>query len=135
MYTQTVHVYMYIRDLSHLLERGGGGWAGTKGMGVIPFYAPENGGLHKILQPFLRGHVFLCNPISFLQKRYKTEVISNKSNIISHQNDCITKQHNVVYNSPLTLEKLTSFISQYYSVSLSSDSLTEGKYSLISIQA
>ena len=34
------------------------------GVGVISFCAPENGGLHKILQPFLRGHVFLRIPIS-----------------------------------------------------------------------
>ena len=42
----------------HLLEGGrggGGGWC--KWGGVIPFCAPENRGLHKILQPFLRGHV------------------------------------------------------------------------------
>ena len=30
--------------------RGGGG-AGTNGVGVIPFCAPENRGLHKIVQP------------------------------------------------------------------------------------
>ena len=38
---------------------GGGGWAGANGVGVISFCAPENGGLHKILQPFLRGHVHM----------------------------------------------------------------------------
>ena len=41
---------------------------GGKG-GVIPFYAPKTEGLLKILQPFVRGHVFLCIPISFLQKK------------------------------------------------------------------
>ena len=46
-----------------------GGWVGANGVGVIPFCAPENGGLHKIVQPFLRGHVFLCIPISVPQKR------------------------------------------------------------------
>ena len=46
-----------------------GVWAGANGVGVIPFCAPENGGLHKIVQPFLRGHVFLCIPISVPQKR------------------------------------------------------------------
>ena len=56
-------------------------------MGVIPFCAPENGGLYKIVQPFLRGHVFLCIPISIPQKRNKTEGINNKSNIIYYQND------------------------------------------------
>ena len=29
----------------------GGGGAGTNGVGVIPFCAPENRGLHKIVQP------------------------------------------------------------------------------------
>ena len=28
------------------------------------FCRPENGGLYKIVQPFLRDHVFLCIPIS-----------------------------------------------------------------------
>ena len=50
---------------SHLLE--GVGW--WKWGGVIPFCAPQNGGLHDILQPFRRGHAFLCIPISFPQKR------------------------------------------------------------------
>ena len=91
----------------HLLKEGGGvgGWAGANGVGVIPFCAPENGGLHKIVQPFLRGHVFLCIPISVPQKRNNTEGINSKSNIIYHQNDGITNQHNMVYSSPFTLEK------------------------------
>ena len=38
------------------------------GVGVIHFCAPENGELHKIVQPFLRGHVFLCILISVPQK-------------------------------------------------------------------
>ena len=45
----------------------------------------------------------------------------------------------MVYRSPFTLEKQTSCITQYYSISLSSDSLfeelVEGKYSLLSVQA
>ena len=49
-------------------------------VGVIPFSAPQNGGLHNILQPFLRGQVFFGIPISFLQKK-NTEGI-NKSNIV-----------------------------------------------------
>ena len=41
----------------------GGGGGGSSGAGanrveVIPFCAIENEGLHKILQPFLKGHVF-----------------------------------------------------------------------------
>ena len=76
-------------------------------VGVIPFSAPKNGGLHNILQPFLRGHVFLCIPISFLQKRNNTEGI-NKSNIVYYQNDSITNQHNRVIGIPFTLEKSTS---------------------------
>ena len=51
---------------------GGGGaegvlWAGANGVGVIPFCVPENRGLHKIA--YLRGHVFLCLPVSFPQKK------------------------------------------------------------------
>ena len=54
---------------------GGGGvegvWgAGANGVGVIPFCVPENRGLHKIA--YLRGHVFLCLPVSFPQKRINT---------------------------------------------------------------
>ena len=58
--------------------------------------------------------------------------------IIYHQNDGIPNQHSMVYSSPLTLEKKSSCITHYYSISLSSDSLfeelIEGKYSLISVQ-
>ena len=49
------------------------GWVGANGVGIIPFCAPKNGGLHKIRRPFVRGHVFLCIPISFLQMRNNTE--------------------------------------------------------------
>ena len=52
-------------------------WAVANGVGVVPFCAPENRGLHKIVQPYLRGHVFLCLPISFPQKRNNTEGINN----------------------------------------------------------
>ena len=42
--------------------RGRGGWAGANGVGVIPFCAPENGGLHKIVQPFrLNLTRYLCS--------------------------------------------------------------------------
>ena len=37
--------------------------------GVVLFSGPGHGGLHKILQPYLRGRVFLYIPISFLQKQ------------------------------------------------------------------
>lgn len=75
-------------------------------VGVIPFCAPENGGLHKIVQPFLRGHVFLCIPHFFVpQNRNNIEVINNKTNIIYYQNDGITNQYNMVHSSPFTLEK------------------------------
>ena len=56
---------------------GGGLWAVANGVGVVPFCAPENRGLHKIVQPYLRGHVFLCLPIPFPQKRNNTEGINN----------------------------------------------------------
>ena len=84
---------------------GGGGWAGANGVGVILFCAPENGGLHKIVPPFLRGHVFLCIPISVPRKRNNTEGINRTSNIIHYQNDGITNQHNMVYSNPFALEK------------------------------
>ena len=57
--------------------RGGRGGAGANGVGVIPFCAPENRGLHKIVQPYLRGHVVLCLPISFPQKWNNTGRINN----------------------------------------------------------
>ena len=82
---------------SHLLE--GVGWC--KWGGVIPLSAPKNGGLHNILQPFLRGHLFLFISISLLQKRNNTEGI-NKSNIVYYQNDGITNQHNLVFGIPFT---------------------------------
>ena len=91
------------------------------------------------MQPFLRGHVFLCISISVPQKRNDTEGINKRSDIIYYQNDGITNRHNMVSRSPFTLEKQTSCITQYYSISLSSDSLfeelVEGKYSSISVQA
>ena len=111
----------------HLLR----GWVGANGVGGIHFCAPKTGGLHKILRPFLRGHVFLCIPISFLQKRNNTEGINVSINVY-YQNDGITNQHNLMYGIHFTLEKSTSCINHYNSVSLSSDSLfeelIEGKY-------
>ena len=93
-----------LRDRSFI--RGGGGGGGLVQMGWgYTFCAPENGGLHKIVQPFLRGHVFLRITLSVPQKRNKTEGINNKSNIIYYQNGCITNQHNMVYSSPFTLQK------------------------------
>ena len=49
-------------------------------MGIIPFCVPENKGLDKIVQPFLRGHdVFqFCVPISVPQKRNNTEGIKKQ---------------------------------------------------------
>ena len=105
------------------------GWC--KWVGGIHFCAPKTGGLRKILQPFLRGHVFLCIPISFLPKRFNTEGI-NMSNIVYYQNDGIANQHNLVYGINFTLEKSTSCIIQYNSVSPFSvspfEELIEGKY-------
>ena len=64
--------------------RGGGGssGAGANLVGVMPFCAIENEGLHKILQPFLKGHVFCCIPISILQKRNNKGGINYTSNIV-----------------------------------------------------
>ena len=53
---------------------------------MVVFLHPKMGGLHNILQPFLRGHVFFGIPISFLQKNNNAEGI-NKSNIVYYQND------------------------------------------------
>ena len=69
----------------HLLE--GLGWCKWDGVGVIPFCAPKYGGLHNILQPFRRGHVFLCIPISFPQTERNNAEGNNKSNIVYYQND------------------------------------------------
>ena len=72
-------IILKIRDRSLFIRGWGGGglWAVANGVGVVPFCAPENRGLHKIVQPYLRGHVFLCLPISFPQKRNNTEGINN----------------------------------------------------------
>ena len=71
-------IILKIRDRSFIRGGWGGGlWAVANGVGVVPFCAPENRGLHKIVQPYLRGHVFLCLPISFPQKRNNTEGINN----------------------------------------------------------
>ena len=53
---------------------------GANGVGIIPFCVPENKGLDKIVQPFLRGHVvfLFCVQISVTQKRNNTEGIKNK---------------------------------------------------------
>ena len=68
----------------HLLEVGGGGWASANGEGVIPFCVPENEGLHKILQPFLRDHVFFfVHYILLSTKENITEGTNNKSNLFS----------------------------------------------------
>ena len=51
----------------HLLQGGGGGWAGANGVGVIPFCAPENGGLRRIVQPFrLNLTRYLCSEFNGL---------------------------------------------------------------------
>ena len=57
-------------------------WAGANVVGVIRFCAPKNGlggggGLHKIVQPFLTGHVFLCIPISVRKEQVKYYFLSN----------------------------------------------------------
>ena len=64
------------------LTLGGGGQvagAGANRVGVIPFCAIENEGLHKILHSFLKGKVFFCIPISILQKRNNKGGINNTS--------------------------------------------------------
>ena len=62
---------------------GGVKGADANRVGIIPFCAIENEGLHKILQPFLKGHVFFfCIPISILQKRNNKGGINNTSNIV-----------------------------------------------------
>ena len=70
-----------IRDRSFIR----GGCPGANGERVIPFCVPENEGLHKILQPFLSGHVFLCITFSYLQK--KTALKAPTTSQIYYQND------------------------------------------------
>ena len=93
---ESLHVCL---GTGHLLEGGGGelvqmGWGYT-------FCAPENGGLHKIVQPFLRGMYFCALHFPF----HKKETTVEESNISYFQNDGITNQHNMVYSSPFTLQK------------------------------
>ena len=67
------------------------------GVGVISFCAIENEGLHKILQSFLKGHVFFCIPISILQKRNNNGgTITRQILVYFYQNDGIPNQHNMV---------------------------------------
>ena len=76
---------------------GGSSGAGANRVGVIPFCAIENEGLHKILQPFLKGHEFFCIPVSILQKRNNKGGINNTLNIRFYQNDGIANQPNMVF--------------------------------------
>ena len=58
---------------------GGGGSSGAVAnrVGVIPFCAIENEGLHKILQPFLKGHVFFASQFpSYKKETTKEESIT-----------------------------------------------------------
>ena len=65
---------------------GGWGWgssgAGANRVGVIPFCAIEYEGLHKILQPFLKGHVFFLHSNFHPTKRNNKGGINNTSNIV-----------------------------------------------------
>ena len=51
-------------------------------VGVIPFCAIENEGLHKILQPFLKGHVLFAFQFPHYEKRNNKGGIINTSNIV-----------------------------------------------------
>ena len=80
---------------------GGGGGGGSSGaganrVGVIPFCAIEYEGLHKILQPFLKGHVFYLHSNFHPTKKKQQRRINNTSNIVFYQNDGIPNQHNMV---------------------------------------
>ena len=78
------------------MEGGGGGegcWC--KSSRGHTFCAIENEGLHKILQPFSKGHVFCCIAISILQNETKVESIIRQI-LFFHQNDGIPNQHNMV---------------------------------------
>ena len=57
------------------------GWC--KWGGSHTFCVPENEGLHKILQLFLRGHVFFVHYIFLSTKENSTEGTNNKSNLLS----------------------------------------------------
>ena len=84
----------------------GGQGAGTNRVGVIPFCPIENEGLHKILQSFLKGHVFFCIPISILQKETKMEESITRQIFLLfffYQNNGIPNKDNIVLKvlSPL----------------------------------
>ena len=59
--------------LSFDLWGGGGQGAGAGGnrVGVVPFCAIENEGLHKILQSFLKGHEFFAYQFPSYKKETK----------------------------------------------------------------
>lgn len=59
----------------------GEGLAGANGVEVIPLCAPENGELHKIAQPFLRGHIFFV-PSNFCFTKETTLKKSTTSQIL-----------------------------------------------------
>ena len=85
---------------------GGGSCAGTNRVRVILFCPIENEGLHKILQSFLKGHVFFCIPISILQKETKMEESITRQIFLLfffYQNNGIPNKHNIVLKvlSPL----------------------------------
>ena len=61
--------------LSFDLGGGGGQGAGANRIGVIPFCAIKNEGLHKILQSFFKSLVFFCIPISILQKSKTRQIL------------------------------------------------------------
>ena len=89
--------------------QGAGAGAGANRSGVIPFCAIKNEGLHKIVQSFLKGHVFFCNPISILKNQ-------------KHVKWCFfffffLSKHSV--SSLFTFKKETC-IAQYYSVIMTS---------------
>ena len=51
-------IFLFVFDLGGGVQ---GADAGANRVGVIPFCAIENEGLHKILQSFLKGHVFFLH--------------------------------------------------------------------------
>ena len=99
------HAYLdtfILRDRSFIRAGGGGG---ANGVGSYLFLHLKIGSCIKLCNHFW-GAMYFC---AFQFLFHKKEIILKESRAsqieIYYQNDSITNQHNMVYSSPLTLEK------------------------------